>query len=655
MSDERYAVPAHMDSPVRSGAAPHGLTKWLLARQVRPRGRAAASSSSGAKHPWWTVLCLTGVDYFSTLSYLPGIALLAAGAVSPLAVLLIVALTLFGVLPMYRKVAGESPEGQGSVAMLSRLLPFWNGKLLILVLLGFVATAWIITITLSSADATIHLVENPYFPDVPAGSAVVITIGLLVLLAVVFLLGFTEAVVVAVPLVVVFLALNAVVVVAAFNTALQTPGAVSAWFDDFASAGVGAAIGPAVLAFPLLALGLSGFETGVTMMPLIASSGSDDELAGRIRNTRRLLTAAAVVMSVYLVATSFVTAVLIPESAYESGGAANGRALAYLAHQELGAIVGTAYDASSVLILWFAGASAMAGLINIVPRYLPWYGMAPKWGSAVRPVVLVYLAVSVILTIVFQADVDAQSGAYATGILAMLVSASIAVFVSAWRAGARRSVFGWGILTAVLSYALIANVVDKPGGLLIAGIFVACIIAVSVISRVLRTTELRADAVAFDPAAREFVTDVLQRADELHLVANRRCNGDADEYAAKESIQRLATPLPRGDILLLEIDVVDASDFSETVEVRGVDVDGYRILRATSTAEPNGIATVLLSLRDATDVCPHCHFEWSEVNPMLLLLRYVLFGHGDTAPVVREILRENEPDRDRRPRVHVGG
>jgi hypothetical protein len=633
------------------------LLRWLL-EGVDTRGLAGphAREPEHGKQSWYRVMCLTGVDYFSTLGYQPGIAALAAGLLSPVATLVLVALTLLGALPVYWYVARRSPHGEGSIAMMEHLLPWWQGKLFVLVLLGFVATDFTITITLSAADATAHFLENPFCPTVLKGEQVGVTLVLVGLLGAIFLKGFKEAVGLAVFLVVVYLALNAVVVGVGLHEVATHPQTIADWRSNL-WAEHGSIVGMALVAalvFPKLALGLSGFETGVAVMPLVVGAPTDteDEPTGRIRNTRKLLVTAAVTMSLFLVTSSVVTTLLIPADEFKPGGKANGRALAYLAHDRLGEWFGTAYDLSTILILWFAGASAMAGLINIVPRYLPRYGMAPEWTRAARPLVLVFCAVAVLITVVFQADVDSQAGAYATGVLVLMTSGAVASTISSRRAGLRTA-WGFGLVALVFLYTLGANVLERPDGIKIAALFIAVIVAVSLASRVWRTLELRVAGVELDQTAQQFLIDLGDS--PLHLLAHDPTLPLSTDYVADETDQRGDFNLrPEDPVLFLEVHVRDASDFTEVLHVHGAEVGPHRILRVEATAVPNGIAALLLYLRDQTGKRPSVYFNWGEGNPLLHLIRYLFSGHGDVPPLTREIIRRAEPDPMRRPAVYVG-
>ncbi|MFT2720939.1 amino acid transporter [Deinococcus sp. A31D244] len=643
-----------------------GLKSWLLQGKQDEQEGFYEEPPHAQSHtqPWWKVMCLTGVDYFSTLGYQPGIAALAAIsagslALSPIATLVLVLVTLFGALPMYRRVAQESPHGDGSISMLERLLPRWQSKILVLILLGFVATGFFITITLSAADATAHIVENPFLTHYTEGWNVPITLVLILLLGAVFLKGFGEAIGIAVGLVVLFLGLNVVVLVDAFRQVLATPVLWSNWTQALGSSYGSplALIGAALLVFPRLALGLSGFETGVVVMPLVKGDASDTEAnpAGRIRNARKLLTAAALIMSVMLIGSSFATTLLIPPQAFQDGGEASGRALAYLAHERLGEVFGTVYDISTILILWFAGASAMAGLLNIVPRYLPRYGMAPAWARMNRPLVLIFTAVSVLLTVIFRADVNAQAAAYATGVLVLIGSASVAVTLSAVRRRATAQIIGFGLVSLIFGYTLAVTFIDDLSGLRLGGLFILAIMVVSLISRISRATELRTERVELDAGARA-ILDGAARSQDLRFIANERNEGDAAEYIEKEREVRTETHLAQGHpVLFLEVTVADPSEFSDVVEVRGVDIGGHQVLRLESSAVPNAIAAFLLYVRDTYGQRPHVYFEWIEDSPVEAAGRFLLFGEGDVPPLTREILRRAEPNRERRPVVHVGG
>jgi hypothetical protein len=648
--------------------------RWLLEGYVKEMdGPFEREKEIHRHHPWYKVMCLTGVDYFSTLGYQPGIAFLAAGALAPVATIILVLLTLLGALPVYRRVATESPHGEGSISMLAGLLSWWKGKLFILILLGFVATDFIITITLSAADATAHVVENPLvrglFHDFhPTAVTVGLTLALITFLSAVFIKGFKEAIGIAVILVVAYLLLNLIVVGVGLSHVAQNPSVISNWQTAlFAHPRVGGnwtmilLIG--LVVFPKLALGLSGFETGVAVMPLVKGDPGDTEERpqGRIRNTKKMLFSAALIMSVLLIASSFITTLLIAPDKFRPAhgdlpaGEASGRALAYLAHEFLGPVFGTVYDVSTILILWFAGASAMAGLLNIVPRYLPRYGMAPDWTRAMRPLVIVFTIIAFAITFIFKADVNAQGGAYATGVLVLMSSAAVAVTISALRRGKKLWGAAFALIALVFAYTTVVNVIERPDGIKIAGFFIALIILVSLLSRLARTTELRVDRFEIDETAQRFLDEAATQG-TIRIITNHPEVSSPEEYRREMAEHREDHNLPPKDpILFFEVEVCDASEFAHVIKVEGMEVGGYRVLRAESSAVPNAIAAFLLHLRDRTGKVPHAYFHWGSKNPIAYLFDYVAFGRGDTAPVTREVLRQAEPDEENRPAIHVGG
>jgi hypothetical protein len=632
---------------MRQRAPIHGVRRWFLQELTEGGGRRLHHAA-----PWWQVMCLTGVDYFSTLGYQPSIAFVAAGFLSPLATLVLVLLTLFGALPVYNRIAALSPHGQGSLSVLEERLPRWRGKAFVLILLGFAATDFVITITLSAADATAHVVENPFIPA-SLNHPLILTLLLLAGLGAIFLRGFREALGLAVVLVVVYLFLNSWILVYELIRLWIHPHLVGEWMRNLVAQQSNPLmmVAVALLLFPKLALGLSGFETGVAVMPLIKGEGEDEpaKLRSRIANARKLLKTAALIMSVLLLASAVVTATMVPADALMVGGQANGRALAYLMHRDLGNWWGTAYDISTIAILWFAGASAMAGLLNLVPRYLPRYGMAPDWARATRPLVLLITVIAFIVTIIFDADVNKQGGAYATGVLMLMTSAAVAVTIALPK---RRA---WFLpITLVFVYTTIMNIFERPEGLKIATWFILTIVVSSLISRVVRSTELRMEGVDYDETAASFIGEAAGR-DAIRILAIRPNTGQPAEYARKFEEAKRAHHLPEQDpIVFLEVRPADVSDFANVLHVSGADVGGYHVLRCSSPAIPNAIAGLLLDLRDRTGSIPHAYFGWTEGNPITYLLKFLAFGEGDTAPVCREVLRQAEADPEKRPRIHLG-
>jgi len=609
-------------------------------------------------HPWRKVIWLTGVDYFSTLGYQPGIALLAAGAVALIATVILVLVTLLGALPVYSQVAGRSFAGQGSIALLENLLTGWKGKSLVLVLLGFAATDFVITMTLSAADAAKHAIENPFLHEAIGEHQILVTLVILVVLAAVFLKGFSEAIGLAAAAALPYLALNVIVLARGLYEILTHPTLLPNWRMALSVQGdTTMLIAGAMLVFPKLALGLSGFETGVSVMPLISGGDQDKDYnprtdgkpTGRIANTRKLLLTAAAIMSVMLIASSMVTTLLIQPADYQEGGKAAGRAIAFLAHQYLGSIFGTIYDLSTIFILGLAGASAMAGLLHLIPRYLPRYGMAPRWASLSRPLILILLGVNVVITLIFSADVEAQSGAYATGVLVLILSAAFAATLSLWHERRHAMALYSGFLTLVFAYTLIDNCIERPDGLIIGTIFTLILMLVCGISRSMRSMEFRIPF-GFFVDVESWTLGPQLRGKRVHMVPMKNSSA-GDRRRKKAEIARHFKI--DGPFLFLHVHLVDnRSEFTAPLDFK-ISKEGDDYVADVYGAV--AIANTIAFISEAIDPIS-IFISLTRRGLMQQAVNYLLFGEGETGLMVYAILLrywEWTPEEDVRPLIFL--
>ncbi len=514
---------------------------------------------------------------------------------------------------------------------------------------------------------------------------------LLVLLGALFLKGYDEVVGVATVLVAIYLVLSFLVIGAGLYQFWAVPAMLAQWSQavmngqyhianaPISGTGIWVAVGLSALIFPKLALGMSGFETGVLHIHLVTGTAEDPtNEKWRIANTRKLLISAAVIMSIFLLGSAFVTGTgtLIPvrefhvekdemghvrldDAGRELKGRAVDRALAYLAHGEspiplcpfFGPFFGTIYDISTILILWFAGASAMAGLLNMVPRYLPRYGMAPEWASAYRPLVLAFLAINLTVTLIFKADVAAQGGAYATGVLVLMTSACVGSVVHLWRAGLRSTrdcaiITYFGLVTLVFVYTTAANIWERPDGVKIASCFIVGTLAIAGVSRYRRAFETRFDGFFFGDQADEMLWLDLVESGIPILVPHRPSNRSLSEKAMEiRANHRIPEDL---QIVFVEVERGDTSEFLNRPRLSIQQEQDILIIRVTeATSISHTIADIAKELSRNCPCRTEILFGWSEGSPLDLALGFVLFGEGNVPTMVRELLRDTEHNRPR--------
>jgi hypothetical protein len=723
----------------------------------RTAGTPVSPSTSSGAFAWWLVMGLVGLDYFSTLAYLPSIMVTESGFdFSVFVALLVAVLTLFVVLPIYLYIAGRSPHGLGATGLLESHVRGWSGKFLILVLLGFIATDFVITRTISAADAATHLIHNSSWEAhsgwvdqareslreaLPASlqgetadtvldwwnEQVTVTVILTILaFALYFFLlrGFTRGFLYVTGIIVgLFVVLNGMVVVSSLMYMAHNPDYIYNWkiYHDIttdqdpvslvAAVSYNGVLNAPPLAFALLALGLSGFELSMASIGLVRGRAGDDPSRprGRIRNSRKMLTTAAVLMSLFVVGSVLSVRLLVPTRSMKEGGPARNRALAYLAHGGLikppehdpnaprgerpedeepegaepneqdeearaaqqrrpavsaaeinplfGPAFGTLYDVSTILILFLAGASVTVSLRDLLPQYLNRYGMEMHWARR-RSLLLHLFNVAILLAILyFHASVSHQIGAYAASVYILLASAVLAAYVdlrARWKKSFFLPMVSAPLLLVFVFFLVMAGLVvwNNPAGAIIALLFIVLVLFTSALSRWYRSTELRYEGFTFADEETGVRWEQIRRLEFQVLVPH---HPDHRTLAEKEEEIRTRHRLgPDVPIIFAEAQLGDPSDFQQHPLMHIIKVDGREIIRVSECASiAHVLAAIALEFREVGRP-PEIHFAWSEEAPVATNLKFLLFGEGNIPWLVHALIRKFEPNPARQPRVVIG-
>lgn len=664
---------------------------------------------------WLLVLGLVGLDYFSTLAYLPSIIIEAAGPLAPLAALFMMLVTLLLVLPVYAYVVGRSPQGQGATGLLERTLPGWGGKLVVLILMGFVAADFVLTRSLSVADASTHVLANPHWREVvdrwmPGNEHVSQWMGprlwhhvapywtehigltlLLSMLAFGFLWllhgGFTRNILrMAMTVTIAYLILSGIVIGSGLWFIAHHPDLVTQWWTQVLQHGgiwrktddvhslVWRLFALVICYFPQIALAISGFELSMTAAPLVKGRRSEPhEASGRVRNTRKLMLAAAVLMGVYVTTSVFVCTLLVPKdlAGVRVTEVAEHRSLAYVAHggnlvAELpateinswfGPKFGSAYDVAAVLVLCLAGASSIIALRDLVPGTLHRAGMELDWAMRYGVMVHLFNAIILVVTVVFHASVRAQQWAYATSVLALLAGASLAGLADVslrWRESRWRMVLAgpFAFCCAFFSTMMLLAVYFSRSGVVIALVFVATILATSSISRWIRSTELRFRGFAFaDEASRQRWLEV-REFDFQVLIPHRP--GQFSLAEKNEAVRQKHRLPPDAFLIFIEVYVGDPSDFHHQPTMRIEHEGQLEVIRVTGAASVSHVIAAIGLEFCRVGSPPEVIFGWSRETPVAANLNFLLWGEGNVPWMVQELVRRAQPDPARRPRVVVG-